>query len=171
MAEFFHGWRRKFGLLTLLLTLMLLGGWVRSLNRIERFTFHTSPYKYNLIGSFQANVAWQQITPVDELNWAVASKASAPELFHEFAESVSERSIAELLSAEDKFNWRFRCCGIEWGERQQKTSLGAVQVTIWRLSYWSLIIPLTLISLWLLISKPRKSTQNKPVNHAPAKTA
>lgn len=38
MGTFFHGWRRKFGLMTLSLALLLMAGWLRSLSNTDIFT-------------------------------------------------------------------------------------------------------------------------------------
>jgi len=39
MTDFFHGWRRKTGITALLLALVLMTGWLRSINRQDVFSF------------------------------------------------------------------------------------------------------------------------------------
>ena len=36
------------------------------------------------------------------------------------------------------------------------TSRTVVMATIWIIPYWSLVIPLTLLSAWLILGKPRR---------------
>jgi hypothetical protein len=168
MGEFFNGWRRKIGLAALLMALALMGGWVRSLNRCERFSFETNEYNYNWLGSFNASIAWQQVTPVDTLLWSQMYKKSGPMLFNEVAVATSEKAIADLLCGEDQFEWKHRYCGFAIGEFKQKFSLSAVHLTIWKLSYWSVVIPLTLLSAFLLLKKPRTSNQKKIIEPIPA---
>ena len=51
--------------------------------------------------------------------------------------------------------WTFEWCGFGCGE----SHLNHLQ--IWTIPYWSITIPLTALSAFLLLSKPRQSTQKK----------
>jgi hypothetical protein len=161
VGGYFKPLRRKIGVVALVMALMCLGGWARSLVTINRFTIQATGYNFNWLASFNGSIAWQRVVPVDASKWSTDINEFAPELFHEFAENVAEHLLAGLLSNEDKFEWKHRLFGFEIGEHRQEGSLGAVQVTIWKLSYWLLITPLTLLSAFLLLSKSRKSTQKK----------
>jgi len=161
MGDIFRGWRRKVGVVTLLTALVFMGGWLRSLVTINRFTIKSDGYNFNWLASFNGSIAWQRVVPVDASKWSTDINEFVPELFQSTAEGVAEYVLGALLGNEDKFEWKHRLFGFEIGEYQQEEALEAVRVTIWKIQYWSITIPLTLISLWLLVSKPRKSTQQK----------
>lgn len=171
MAEFFRGWRRKVGVMTLMIALVILGAWCRSFGKIDRFTFQSHNYDHNRLVSFKGSIAWQRVVPGDVSRGSTNINEFAPELFHELAESVAEHLLAGLLSNEDKFEWKHRLFGFEIGEHHHTgSSLAAVQVTIWKLSYWLLITPLTLFAAYLFLAKPNKSNQKIIADPIPEKS-
>ena len=105
MGDFFRGWRRKIGCVTLMMALVGMAGWVRS---------HTIEDSFPLIGS------------------EIRSR-----------EGFVEQTVTLF--------------------KRQPNSSSAVfhQSILRRLPYWSITIPLTLISFWFLLSKHGKSTQLK----------
>ena len=71
----------------------------------------------------------------------------------------------------DKILWRRTWCGFDFGKSRQTFSWGHNYevVEIWRwwsIPYWSIIIPLTLLSAYLLLSKPRPG---KPLDETHAR--
>ena len=159
MGEFFNGWRKNAGVVTLLMALAFMGGWGRSFININRFNFSAAGYNFHWLGSFNGSIAWQRIVPNDTSNWSTDLNENARELFLENAEAVAEHLLGTILNHENKIEWKHRFLGFEIGEYRQAGALGTIEVTIWKLSYWSLITPLTLISAFLLLSKHRKSNQ------------
>ena len=110
MGEFFNGWRRKVGLVTLVIACLLATGWVRSCRY------------YDLI-------------------WIQDQNASY------FVYSMDGTVSVWWLSG-----------------RRFVSSFGWVssEITNWEergghVSYWSLVLPLTLLSAWLILIKPRKA--------------
>ena len=67
--------------------------------------------------------------------------------------------MSQMLIDDDKYEWQLRLVGLEFGQFHQKGSLGAIRATIWRLSYWTIIIPFTLTSACLLLSRSRPANQ------------
>ena len=53
--------------------------------------------------------------------------------------------------------WRWDWAGFTFGAGTSPRD----RLDLYSISYWSIVIPLTLISLWLLVSIPRKSNQSK----------
>jgi hypothetical protein len=64
-----------------------------------------------------------------------------------------------MLSNDDTIQWKRWFYGFEFGERSHASSMGTVHVTIWKVSYWSVVIPLTLLSAYFLLSKPHLTKQ------------
>lgn len=148
-------------MITLVMALIVMCGWARSFTRIDRFIFPDDGYRSNRIVSFGGNVVWQHVVPVDESKWSTEIHEEAPLIFHEFAEGAAEYLVGQFLSNEDNVEWKQYFFGFAIGQHRQEGSLRAVLVTIWKLSYWLIITPLTLISAWLLLSKPRHRTKVK----------
>lgn len=76
------------------------------------------------------------------------------------------RSMLQSLHAttdNTTWEWRWNCCGFDFGRASDPSNrtLGGVQVSLWVIPYWSIVIPLTLFSVYLLLSKPRQSTPKK----------
>ena len=137
MGEFFKGCRRKIGVLTLLLACVGIGGWVRSLAFTDSCFFSIGGiWQFGFVsnyGHFGLGVA--RFTDDVPLRWNSA-KQSRP---------IRIETIALM----------FDFIGQVTHHNQRKSQP--------IFSYWSITIPMTLISLWLLLSKPRKSTQVKTI--------
>lgn len=117
MTEFFRGWKRKVGVVTLLTAFVFLGGWGRS--QISK-----------------TRISW----PIgDNIDYAIDM-------------NVDGLSLG-----------KHQPLGIDLGNLVYSIDFESVLVP-----YWFVIAPLTLISFWLLLSKPRKSLQKKTTEPAPA---
>lgn len=56
-----------------------------------------------------------------------------------------------------KWSWHWSWCGFDFGNGK---SLSGGSIAVWSIPYWT-GIPLTLLSAYLLLTKPRKSTSDK----------
>ncbi len=61
MAEFFRGRRRKAGIGALVLAVLLMGGWLRSLNVYDSVQFPSSDQTYHLLCSSPHWIGWTVI--------------------------------------------------------------------------------------------------------------
>ena len=102
MGEFFKGWRRKVGVLTLVMACMFMAVWIRSSLVIDKIA--------NDFGG------------------------------HE--------KLVEMLQGDESGMSRL--------------------ITIWRVSPVWIILPLSLLSAWLLLGKPRQSNQKRITDSTPA---
>jgi len=132
MGEFFKGWRRKAGCVALVMACVLMAGWVRS-----AFCCDTIGYDvFSCIGGLEHSQGlWS--------GWAIVSSVDANGTMTEDREEYGPFTHAELR---DYFESR----PISWGKYYPDGS-----VTYWRVPYWSIVIPLTLLSGYLLLVKPR----------------
>ncbi len=62
MGNFFKPWRRKIGVVTLLMALVSAGGWVRSLTITDAMSFG-QPNAHHVMISTNAEIRWAKITP------------------------------------------------------------------------------------------------------------
>jgi hypothetical protein len=141
MWAFFYGWRRKAGCVTLLMALALMAGWIRSLS-IGDGAVVQFPHLTHVLSSTGGHFSWMRHAGnfptsdrITHLQWPVEQKVIHPFIF-----------------AEIDWQRRFRWNGFEMGEGH----LIGIPLMTWTIPYWSLAIPLTLLSAYLILGKPRK---------------
>ena len=145
MREFFHGWRRKAGVAALVIACVLMGAWVRS-RIIEDVVFFligkTTPV---LLFSTQGYIVWGQVVNLDLQD----PRGHPP---HWSTETLDPRSGSRqpLFSENPGFTWRWWICAVV----EDVTPLGRFSFFI--ISYWSLIMPLSVLSAYLILWTPRK---------------
>jgi len=117
MGEFFKGWRRKAGCMSLVISLVLMMAWVRSYSFLDAIIVQDAGFWF-LSGIGGIDWTWRLKTedPGDAVEWWVTPVALAR----------SENRMPEHPPV----------------------------------PYWMIVIPLTALSAFLLLSKPRKSTSN-----------
>ena len=138
--------RRKIGVVTLIVACVLMGGWLRSTLVKDHLTRDFGD------GS-TIHAVWY-----DGPCGAVARKGS----------SSSGRVQIRLLQStvESIHGWAAEGAGWAWyqlgfGVIDERFEGGHLKG--WFAHYWSIAIPMTLLSAWLLLSKPRKSIQKKTI--------
>ena len=158
MRDFFRGWRRKIGVVTLVMACLFLLGWVRSLTHFEGVSLPFGRKPNHFFVSWDSSLVW--------LKEYIGGMG--PGLYPEF-KSRSITGIDDRIFNSPHFEWRWNWSGfgsgvgvdeIKVGNRIERTSLTVIP-------YWSVTIPLTLISAFLLLTKPRLSTPKKIVEPIP----
>ena len=151
MSEFFLGWRRKIGCVTLLMALVLTGAWVRSRSVCD----FVSVYRTNALFRFNSSGGY--------LGWfehhkGIDTSRSKTMPFPSWGMRLLSDYPDEFEST--AITWKIRCLGFGIGDC-------SAFVSVLRVPYWSITIPLTLISFWLLLSNPRQSTQTRITEATP----
>ena len=134
MREFFRGWRRKIGVVTLLMACMFAAGWVGSLimadDEIRGLSFGGEPhFQYFDLALMRGVIL--VITPDD----------------HDWKFDFSQIEVVNISKDVLDVHWSWHFCWLGWGKNQWHYLLA--------IPFWSIVIPLTLLSVWLLLSKPR----------------
>ena len=150
MGEIFRGWRRKVGLLTLLMALMSAAGWMRSTSVVDIID-----YVKDRRSAFFVHSADQLLLFV----WLHDND-------HPFLSTIGSVALSDsddlrLISRFRECGWK--CCGFAIGDYKNNPDDLTTNIAFFLVPDWSITIPLSLISLWLLLSKPRKSIQNAVV--------
>lgn len=126
MREFFRGWKRKVGCVTLVFACLFSAGWVRS----------------------------KTVTDVFHLDSARLLSMDGSLLIEEgdFAFGLPRWTCSRWESLSETFRIVF-----EWEWHFLGLGKGAFgdDPPYWFVPYWSVVTPLTLLSAWLLLSKPR----------------
>lgn len=153
MGEFFRAWRRKIGVVTLVVALASTAGWVRSslnYNGIE-IVFSKTRYSFTsikgLIGGFYAHSDQARV---------VKREIRFPSFAIE-ANDKSEINLGEGSWGLGEFRYRRR--SEFWGHYSDLVQTAGPPVLVdliaVQIPYWSIVAPLTLLSACLLLTKPR----------------
>ena len=153
MGDFFHGWRRKVGVLTLLLACVLMGGWIRSLTSFEGVAIPRGSGMVSVFGSLLGNLVWGRF-----------DDASMNRIYWE--SSPLPKSAVQPLAFDQAYQVKWQFCGFGHAIRSVSTT---IEAKYWFISYWSIVVPLTLLSAFLLLSNPPKATPKKTVEPIPEK--
>jgi len=147
MGGYFKPWRRKIGVVTLVMACVLMVGWVRSLSGLDSFLWPSGTGRvFGLMSTDQyfgcgvRDSVWKQ-EPLGFPRWHTG----------EF------RSVNQWIDEIPDKSWQFR--QVNFAVIHSKGE----NTTICFTPYWSIVIPLTLLSAYLLLPKPRKSNQKKIV--------
>jgi len=145
MGGFFKGWRRKAGCVTLVMTLAFMGGLIRSLSITEEVNFASSPYSIEVIRSQDGHIIW-----VSHSDLASPYVPRFPQWFSgEFHE-------LHTFFVDPEIAWRTRSWLFAAGSLGQWT-------IFWVIPYWLIVLPLTLLSAYLLLVKPQVAKPQKTV--------
>jgi hypothetical protein len=162
MGDFFKGWRRKIGLLTLVMACVFAAGWVRSLSIHDGVSIPMDSCMYSL-WSGRGVIAWGRQIVLDNPKTWVGAKIQWVWQGH-----LGTEDGLDTFGIERRSILGFEVFDIHCGIGDQ---IKNVHWVIWLIPYWSVVIPLTLIALWLLLSKPRKPNQDKITQPIPEKVA
>jgi hypothetical protein len=158
MQEFFHGWKRKLGLVTLAFSCALTVGWLRSYVVDDQFAVNAGRqvsgsnryfWLWHLVsadGSFYFGPVWTRFSELDR------SALESEETYYRFTRWLTS-DTADFPSSPLKYYWRFGGFGV------YERCPGDPDNGGWRLvfPYWSVTFPLIILSAWLLLRRPKSS--------------
>ncbi len=156
MREFFKGWRRKFGCITLLMACVFMGGWVRSWSHKECVQIPLSKTSSIHVGSTD-----------HVLGFAYHTDCDPSENQFDFWSHFEEGKIDEVLSIDGNgplgsdgsdMEWRILCGNLAMGRSEYLPDFVA-QYSFAVVPYWPIVMSLALLSTALLFSKTRLSKE------------
>ena len=160
---FFSGWRRKFGVVTLFLACLFTAGWVRGHGIKDVYQFGNGEGKvFQTLVSSHHGMMWirSEVFGGSSINWNpgwFAYPIDSTAVLH----SDESRIVCEIKS-------RWKWCGFDFCESWDKDKYRSNHRNI---PYWSIVVPLTLLSAFLLLSKPLQSTPKRAIVRIPEKAA
>ncbi|MDB5343331.1 MAG: hypothetical protein JWP89_1708 [Schlesneria sp.] len=124
--QFFHGWRRKLGGVTLLIACVFMAIWGRSAFKGDYLRRERGPVSHVFVS---AN------GELKSLSWKSSGRLRGDEISLGLAPGFLSKS---------------------YNATTEELGTSKVPFHEFRLQYWSITIPLTLLSAFLILSKPRK---------------
>lgn len=155
MGIYFRSRRRKAGLVALAFACVSLAEWIRSPANFDSVVIRTGEREFRELASLPLSVGF--ITyhqPVDgdfPINTLIKVNA------------VPRRVQGGKLFENHQMRWQFDWGGIRIGENVSTMPNNGIEVVI--IAYPYFVIPLTLISLWLLLSPPHHLTSTNANDH------
>ena len=156
MGEFFKPWRRKVGCVMLLVALVVMVGWVRSSFIRDWIVFYSGNHLVQF-GSDSQRLYCLVDYSKDHIN-----KEGATWKVPSFGTAVLSRPdpLAPTSLDDSSRSWARHWLGFYvW----QKTYWDFYQSTLTVIPYWSVVIPLTLASAFLLLSTQRRASPRQPL--------
>jgi hypothetical protein len=148
MHTFFLDWRRKAGVVTLVMACLLFIGWGRSHLRLDvlQFSHHRQGDQF---WSFRGSLGLRrwvgtELDPTVRLYESVAAKD---------ADNLVEQHGSPFVDV--AVTWRWESTGFYFGEGTHVRGLHSPMI-IGAIPYWFPILTLTLLSASLILWKPRK---------------
>lgn len=142
MGDYFKGWRRKMGVATLALACIFMGLWMRSFSRGDFLSSSNCQ-----VVSFRGRVFLHRKAEFINLDFMYVSEDD-----RHTSDAYNDPHFAHL--------WQWRWFGFAFGESvvdvvaTDGTQSKERQLQYF-VPYWSIVIPLTLVSGWLLLSKSK----------------
>lgn len=162
MHEFFRGWPRKVGVMTLLPACVVMCLWIRSWTVTDRIDCHSGWLRMTQsIVSSGGSLSWERQDQTRLPLWKTGAAGRSRQARRAMSPvSLTSEPIVFMGRPEPRLDtpdihWYWRWYGFGAG------SWSAQHTTLWVIPYWSVTTLLTLISAFLLISKPRKSSHQK----------
>ena len=148
MGHYFKPLRRKIGFVTLVMACVFAGAWVRSVGIHDLVGVNFSSQSSVFVESSEQTIGFGM------------ERANSKRIWDSFPAWKTEPSSG-IKPLDDKehvrWNMQWHDFGIG-GNYQYYPDNFLLEV---HAPYWSIVIPLTLLSAWLLILKPRPSTPKK----------
>ncbi len=164
MSMYFKPLRRKIGVATLMLACVLVVGWMRSFVYEDTFDFCPSRTLVSLKSRQQSICV---ILSTYSSHWIAISKSN-PIFFSRFKRFMFGHMSAKTSSSisnvdywvgpgsESARNHHVRIIGdFIWATGSHTTPPDEHTRVLLAVPYWSVVLTLTLLSAWLLLSKPR----------------
>lgn len=149
MREFFKGWRRKVGCVTLVMACAVFVVWMRSDSIEDRVSFASGMSVHDFL-SRSGTIQWHTSTRSGTIPWHTGTSGWSTK-----ALTVSDNQVYQRDPEFFKTNWSRECLGIIACETRSKFS--GLTARVWIAPYWMAALPPTLLSAFLFLWKPRKA--------------
>jgi len=151
MGDFFHGWRRKVGFSVMLCALAILSVWARSSRTAYVIRMHIGgETSFQQLDTMRTGVRWKRLSGVNR-KWRILMDIAPGWSIRDPQSHYSDPCNVERRGTD----WHCRGCGFDWKSGYDHLVSG-VHFEVVVVPYWSIILPLTVLSWYLLLYKPPK---------------
>lgn len=153
MPTSFKPMRRKIGVLTLVMACVFMAGWVRSKSKFENLEIPLgeTAYAYG-VTSKGGGIDVYRVAGMEPAGEWIYSSRPAP------LDENGHPKLATPWESHHEIEWRWDWAGFHVGVSRWNRMNWQIESCM--IPYWSIVIPLTLISAWLLLSRPRVAKSN-----------
>jgi hypothetical protein len=155
MGSYFKSLRQKIGVMTLVMACLLMVGWVRSPLNKDSFQFElgaicltlaSNQHGIWLVTSQRPKGVYQP-----DMLWTASQYWSLPGRRTPFSADPFGHLKGWYWNTERQWGWG----GFRFADFYDDNPNIGIRLTYRIIPHWSIVIPLTLLSAWLLLSKPR----------------
>ena len=158
MGDYFKPWRRKIGIVTLVMALVFMAGWVRSLTICDLFSCPLGKFIQVYLASENQTLLWSY------------QKCIVPP-FPTYGAHPLQTVKTDKYYVLYAVNWKWRWFRFGFGERicnEASLVIPPHSHPVVAVPYFSIVLLLTLLSAFLILWKPRKMIQETIMEPAPA---
>lgn len=146
MITDFHGWRPKTGVATLVLACVFTGEWIRGFAIEDVIRLGTGRGRVlQTLSTSHGGLVWKIEETDCDISW-VTGYTPRP------VQEINDPSNCFVNA--DFMDWRWQMFGLDFAEYH---GVKADRLSFWLIQYPTIVVPLILISAWLLFSKPRSA--------------
>lgn len=147
MREFFHGWRRMVGGVVLVMACAFMGLWTRSQQMRDSVQVRIADNAAYLFIWNESELVWQSLhldlTETIQLRRFAILGISVPDNHRHFYDRRQKAAAKE----DYLHSVSFKPMGDSWRESE-------IKLAAWTIPHWSVVLPLTLLSAYLILWKP-----------------
>lgn len=149
-------WRRKFGVLVLLIACVTMAGWLNS-NGATHAVSALCAGPENLIGmaAIDSHFAWIKTSPASH---ACTILPEVPLQIPAYTRPKGNWVLGPEGFGSKEIEWSWRLGDFGLGRLNLKNGAVDWQVRFFVVPWWFITIPLIALSAWLLLSQPRRTT-------------
>lgn len=164
MREFFKPCRRKIGCVTLVMACVAMCGWVRGHiveDSIEwgDAVLEKGKGERHMVSVSRNGLVWKQFE-TSRFNFVIEFREANKRWSCKPITTSSSADPLTQISFDCEFEWRWKGGGFDFGVFHEKWNQ-LVRVKYCTVPYWPIVVPITLLSIWLLLTKPVPSTPTK----------
>ena len=153
MSQFFKPWRRKLGVIMLLMACMFAAGWIKSIRHADFVIFYSLWPNHAVLsgfGHFRIFQLGKYTFAIDGVDEGIKVSYT----FHQWSPLLETPQWPPVFRAGKAEASHYRCDVFEVYDDSTGT-----RRPMWLIPYWSVVVPLTLMSAYLLLRKPRTVTK------------
>ncbi len=149
MRDFFHGWRRKAGVISLVTACVLMGLWFRSRHMRDSLQVRVADNVAYLFISNESELVWQSLRHEPTETIQLRRFAVMKRTVSENRNYLYDRRRSVTTKEDYLHSVSFKTIGGSW-------TVNDAKLAAWKIPDWCVVLPLTLLSGYLILWKPRR---------------